>query len=321
MLIASLAVVIPGAAQARVDSDPCNGTDIGQSPSGLICGTLEQLQGGDDGIYGGADYTEYPDDNALPSTALVQCPPGTRIPGTDYWSGAFSYNWSWDYYVEWGSWVLWDGGLWGTFPRDGIIGNDAGFNSIAVSLNNWHYGSSDWLDVRVFWKCEPVGGSGSRPEQSAGTGGHDSLHGEAHDNALIGLGGNDHLRGHRGDDHLHGGEGNDRLEGGAHDDLMHGRRGSDTAIGGNGDDDILPGKSSDVARGGEGSDQLFDDEGSDELRGGAGNDRFSARDGDRDVIRCGAGEDIAIIDGRDLAIECEHAYRSDGETPLQLPRI
>ena len=48
---------------------------------------------------------------------------------------------------------------------------------------------------------------------------------------------------------------------------------------------------------------------------------LSARDGDRDVIRCGAGEDIAIIDGRDVAIECEHAYRSDGETPRRLPKV
>ncbi|HEX2128648.1 MAG TPA: hypothetical protein VHF58_05475, partial [Solirubrobacterales bacterium] len=77
----------------------------------------------------------------------------------------------------------------------------------------------------------------------------------------------------------------------------------------------------DIARGGKDGDQLFDNEGRDTLRGGKGNDRFSARDGDRDVIRCGAGEDIAIIDSEDVAIDCEHAYRSDAETPMKLPKI
>ena len=323
LVVAAALAGLPAPAQAKVDSDPCRGTVIGPGPSGLICGKLDQLQGGEEALFGGPLYTDYPNVNALPASEQLQCPPGTRMPGTDYWSRAFAYNWGWDYYVEYGNWVVWDGTIWGLFPRDGTLAGGApGYNSIDIELNNWHYGSSDWLDVRAFWKCEPLGSKAwARPDVSRGGSGADVLSGDGRDNALIAHAGDDRILGRGGDDHLQGGPGDDAFFGGAHDDLIHGRRGSDEAVGGNGSDDILTGKGRDVARGGKDGDQLFDDEGRDELRGGRGNDRFSARDGDRDVIRCGAGEDIAIVDELDVTTGCEFAYRSDRATPDRLPNV
>jgi hypothetical protein len=49
--------------------------------------------------------------------------------------------------------------------------------------------------------------------------------------------------------------------------------------------------------------------------------RFSAHDGDRDLIRCGRGEDIALIDRFDVAVGCEHAYHNKHEAPRKLPNI
>ena len=314
---------LPGAAQARTATDPCPYPGTGVVNNGhLACDVLTAIPAAE-GRYLGPPLTDANENaNYLPDSEL-QCPLNMRIPGTDYWGIWFAYNWDWDYYVEGGAWVLWDGRTSDHWPGGGTIldtGVD-GYNSFTATFTNW--GTGDPIPVRLFWGCEEtkpdVGRAAARP--AIGDAGDDALRGDEHDNALIGFPGDDRLRGRAGEDHLHGGAGEDTLLGGAHDDLIHGRRAADKVIGGNGDDDILPGKGSDIARGGKHDDQLFDDEGRDELRGGAGNDRFSARDGDRDVIRCGRGDDIAIIDRLDVAHGCEFAFRSARETPRKLPKV
>jgi hypothetical protein len=54
--------------------------------------------------------------------------------------------------------------------------------------------------------------------------------------------------------------------------------------------------------------------GRDLLRGGAGADLIFARDGFRDVVRCGSGKDTAHIDGRDLTSGCEKLERTKQRT-------
>jgi Ca2+-binding RTX toxin-like protein len=46
------------------------------------------------------------------------------------------------------------------------------------------------------------------------------------------------------------------------------------------------------------------------LDGGAGNDRISARDGERDRVRCGPGRDTAIVDRGDRVKGCEVVKRA-----------
>lgn len=212
-----------------------------------------------------------------------------------------------------------------------------GVNSIRASLDNWNVYYP--VKARVFWICYPAPGSGvpavkadgaradsplppsTLGQVRGGDEGDDRLRGDELDNAVVGQGGDDRLWGGDGEDHLHAGAGDDSLSGGDHADLLHAPSGDDVASGGGGVDDILTGKGDDVSKGGVGGDQLFDDQGHDILRGGPGNDRFSAHDGDRDRIDCGPGEDIALIDGKDVTKHCEHTYRNKREAPRKLPRI
>jgi WD40 repeat protein len=83
---------------------------------------------------------------------------------------------------------------------------------------------------------------------------------------------------------LRGGSRADRLQGGDRAELVCG-------LGGN-----------DAITGGAGSDRLF---------GEGGNDRFFSRDGEFDVVGCGAGRDIVVADKLDLvARDCERVTRS-----------
>lgn len=84
----------------------------------------------------------------------------------------------------------------------------------------------------------------------------------------------------------------DRLRGSAAGDRLLGRGGNDRLKGLAGDDCLNGGK------------------GKDRLVGGPGNDQISARDGQRDVIRCGTGQDTVVADKRDrIARDCENRRR------------
>ena len=88
----------------------------------------------------------------------------------------------------------------------------------------------------------------------------------------------DRLTGTAGADTIHGNGGNDRISGGAGADKLYGDAGSDT---------INPGA------------------GRDSAYGGAGSDTIQARDGERDVIDCGAGRDTVVADKTDTVKGCE----------------
>ena len=90
------------------------------------------------------------------------------------------------------------------------------------------------------------------------------------------------LRGTRKADHLVGGAGADVLDGRGGADHLEGRGGDDRLTGG-------PGR--------------------DRIEGGAGADIVYARDGARDVVRCGSGRDRAIVDRVDDVKGCEKVSR------------
>ena len=142
------------------------------------------------------------------------------------------------------------------------------------------------------------------------------INGDARDNVLqgtvwrdviAGLRGNDRILGGPASDLLYGGPGDDVISGGPYfddrgdvidggpgDDILHGGRaeGSD-----HGKDDLLLGRS--------GADVLSGGPGRDVLNGGSGPDTIHARDGERDVISCGRGRDVALVDKFDRAQDCE----------------
>jgi Ca2+-binding RTX toxin-like protein len=326
-------VLLPGAAQARTGDDSrCAGQPLDPT---IVCGKLTPVTPeGDDND--GDTTLGGPTDSAPAPGDPRQCASDRYIGWTrNYDHAVDSYLWQWDFYVEGGAWVVWNGHMPGQWPADfSLPGGQTGLVSIAATVTNWTSASA--YDARIFWLCFPLSnpntnmapgpgaaaaaGGPSRGLDRIGDKGDDRLRGTGKDNAVIGRSGNDRLSGRGGDDHLHAGPGEDALFAGDGDDLMHAGRGGDTSFGGDGNDDILSGKGADISHGGQGGDQLFDDEGTDTLRGGPGNDRFSARDGDRDVIDCGSGLDIAIIDRFDVAIGCEFAFRTAAETPKVLPR-
>jgi hypothetical protein len=146
-------------------------------------------------------------------------------------------------------------------------------------------------------------------ERAEGGSGYDTLIGSAGPNSLAGL---------EGDDSLQGGDGDDNLDGGM---------GKDTVLGGPGADTVAGGHGEDVVDGGPGEDNIF---GEYELGcsnllpclGGA--DAISARDGERDLVSCGVGTDLAQLDQVDFvrdipgATVCESVSRQ-GATPSPPP--
>lgn len=106
-------------------------------------------------------------------------------------------------------------------------------------------------------------------------------------------------------ENLHGGRGNDRLSGTDGPNRINGGTGND-AINGSGGNDLLEGGyGNDVISGGGGNDRLFGGPGGDRLLGGEGDDYVHGRDGVRDFLDGGAGNDHGLIDQFDEAINIE----------------
>ena len=116
-----------------------------------------------------------------------------------------------------------------------------------------------------------------------GSAGPDVLDGEAGGDLILALGGADRVRGRGGHDCLHGGSGRDRLFGEAGYDRLTGGGGADLLDGG-------PGRNA------------FD--------AGRGDDRIRARNGLRERVRCGPGDDTALADRSDRLRGCEHVARA-----------
>lgn len=106
-------------------------------------------------------------------------------------------------------------------------------------------------------------------------------------------------------DGLAGGPFADRLRGRAGPDRLRGRGGDDCINSGDGADRAWGGPGGDAVRGGAGADALRGGPNSDRITAGAGADRIKARDGDRDVVRCGRGKDRARLDEQDRSRGCE----------------
>jgi RTX calcium-binding nonapeptide repeat (4 copies) len=133
----------------------------------------------------------------------------------------------------------------------------------------------------------------------------DVIVGDPGANQINGTNGNDTIcsgneQGDGASDQIAGGQGNDRLYGQAGNDSISGGPGNDTISGGPGDD---------VIAGGPGNDRITPGPGRDRVNAGAGNDRIYSRDGQRDVINCGPGHDVAIIDAIDRTRNCETVIR------------
>jgi Ca2+-binding RTX toxin-like protein len=149
---------------------------------------------------------------------------------------------------------------------------------------------------------------------------------------VAGNAGNDSVAGGPGDDTLAGGPGHDGISGGAGLDSVdyRGARRAVTVtfdglandgeprerddvqadvegiIGGEEEDTMKGDGGANSLTGGPGEDFLDGAAGSDFLRGGGGADTLSGRDGDRDLVQCGAGRDFAIVDGTDaVGSDCE----------------
>jgi dipeptidyl aminopeptidase/acylaminoacyl peptidase len=145
-----------------------------------------------------------------------------------------------------------------------------------------------------------------------GTPARDVLRGTQERDVIRGRGGSDVLDGNPGDRPIvyYSRLDDDLLEGGPGDDLLMGRRGHDGLRGGPGDDTLLGGRGADRLYGGPGDDVLEGGRYLDRLDGGPGDDVVRARDGLPDRVRCGAGRDRVLADGRDVVEpDCERVER------------
>ena len=84
-----------------------------------------------------------------------------------------------------------------------------------------------------------------------------------------------------------GTQGGDTIRGTPNADRLYGRGGDDRVFGLAGDD---------LLSGGPGADRLW---------GGPGRDRLVARDRTQDIVVCGPGRDVAVVDRLDLVHTCE----------------
>jgi hypothetical protein len=86
------------------------------------------------------------------------------------------------------------------------------------------------------------------------------------------------------------------LDGGGGPDDLFGGDGPDVLRGGGGDDEITGGRSGDGIHGDRGNDHIF---------AGSEDDRVAINDGQRDLARCGPGQDRVRVDALDVVRGCE----------------
>jgi hypothetical protein len=86
---------------------------------------------------------------------------------------------------------------------------------------------------------------------------------------------------------------------------LYGDGGANRVVGTVGGDWIAGGAGRDRLIGGPGRDCLDGGPGRDKLSGGSGDDVLRARDGSADLVDCGDGDDIAIVDPKDTVRSCE----------------
>jgi Ca2+-binding RTX toxin-like protein len=125
-------------------------------------------------------------------------------------------------------------------------------------------------------------GSGGCAAAIVGTDDPDTLVGGGEGEVVLALGGGDRVDGGGGHDCLLGYQGDDVLRGQAGQDRLTGGRGADLLVGGSGLN-------------------AYD--------AGPGRDVVQARNGKRELVRCGSGRDRARVDRRDRVRACERVSR------------
>jgi Ca2+-binding RTX toxin-like protein len=106
-----------------------------------------------------------------------------------------------------------------------------------------------------------------------------------------------------------------QIAGNGGDDTLRGGDGADTVDGGAGNDDIDAGFGDDTITGGPGQDHIAADRATGDCgplwcKYPYGNDTVDARDGERDSITCGFGDDTVYADAVDVVdSDCEHVIR------------
>jgi hypothetical protein len=165
-----------------------------------------------------------------------------------------------------------------------------------------------------------------------GTDGNDVLNGTPASEAIYAAGGNDIVNADAGDDDIDGGPGSDVLNGGpgAADSVSYGggsgvvvtldgfpndgapgendNVGTDVedVFGTDKDDKLTGSAAANTLDGNGGDDTIVGGPGADTLFGGDGNDFIDSRDGQRDHVECGPGQDNATIDRiDDVSSDCE----------------
>jgi RTX calcium-binding nonapeptide repeat (4 copies) len=129
--------------------------------------------------------------------------------------------------------------------------------------------------------------------------------GNAAANVMCGRGGSDVLRGLGGDDTLLGDRCRQRAGLTGLRATAAAASGKDHLFGGWGDDRLFGGPRADRIHGGPGGDLLHAGRGRDLLRSGSGDDVLLVRDGARDHVTCGQGQDVVRADRRDRLAGCE----------------
>ncbi|MGI9019187.1 MAG: calcium-binding protein, partial [Solirubrobacterales bacterium] len=99
--------------------------------------------------------------------------------------------------------------------------------------------------------------------------------------------------------------GADQIEAGAGDDCARGGRGRDDISGQAGQDIVKGGKAKDRVSGGADDDRVKGNQGDDRLLGGSGADIIRDLSIGRDIVNCGAGEDVAFLHAGDRVRNCE----------------
>ena len=127
---------------------------------------------------------------------------------------------------------------------------------------------------------------------------------------MIGGARGDRIAGTRGADVIVAGAGKDRISAGKGNDVVCAGAGNDRVLGGRGNDRLFAGPGNDVIFGGPGNDRINPGPGRDRVFAGPGNDHVFARDRQRDVINCGPGHDVAIVDPMDITRHCEQVIRT-----------
>jgi Ca2+-binding RTX toxin-like protein len=163
-------------------------------------------------------------------------------------------------------------------------------------------------DDEVSGPCGPVATYGTDVIDVRGTEGPDRLGDRIGPTRIEALGGDDFVQG---GERADGGPGNDRMFGtglqlgGPGDDRMdvgaHGLEGG--RIAGQDGDDFITGS--------DGRDSLSGGGGRDRISGRGGSDTIRVRDGERDVVRCGDGQDRVLADRIDtIGRDCERTSRT-----------